>query len=300
MTPTLELTHICEHPSRDMLHGAGGIPLETQWAICYSQWVERTDQKNSKLGARPYNPGLPRVHGGITYNGGAPWSDGYDEAHMIRCAEETQARTRALRPTAKYLCLDHEPKGDDGKLDLLDPANVGRDEFAQTMSMLGKAGFDALWGFPRWSYELSIDKIACIQRLNLRRLILDCYWVQGWTARTYAYNMELMRRNVNILGYSTRDCIFNVRPFWEGSGKPMDAEAMGIQLGILSDLGFRTGWVWHEGTHLSKPDDEYGKHVTATATRLNAPEWKGALSKWAKPTVLTPERLRWMREGGGG
>lgn len=292
----LHLTHACESPNRDLLDGAGGIPLETKWAIVYDQWVERTDPKNSKLGARPYNPGMPSVKGGVAYNGGAPWEDGYDEWHMMRCADDTKGRMESLRPTARFVCLDYEPKGPDGKTDLLNPASVTRDQFAQTMEMIGIAGFDAIWGFPRWEYRLSVDPgiVACIQRTELRRLVLDCYWVEGWAAPQYEQNMRRLRSNVNVLGYSTRHCIVNVRPFVEGTGSEMQPQQFDEQLDILASLGFRRGWVWHEGTHLTKPTHEHHKRVAATAERLRRDEWCKVFEKWA----ILPDQVRWMREGG--
>lgn len=252
----LTIEHVSEHPRRDELRGVGGIPL-SKTRLVYAQFVTPSDPADPTKRMEPYTAGLPRIYGGVVYNGGTPWGEGFDRALMLRAFALTSARfwIQEDEQRTDSLILDFEPQWLD------DPTKLTPAQFAEAMRCLYDCGryFNGLWGFPRWDWKLSPEQLEHVRRVvrGVTTLHLDGYWCAGWGEGKAIRKIDSLANLVFEIGRAPSECVLNHRPVknLDPNAAPLTAGELRTAIKAGMDRGFTHQAVWHDGDEWAKPGD---------------------------------------------
>lgn len=273
------IEHVCEHPDRKLLDGVGGVPL-SRTRLIYNHLVERNDPKNPSLPLRPYNPGLPRVHGGTVYNGGAPWLPGYSGTHMTECLVETRYRFKLRHPPGEIHVIDHE---DDATNAVLADPNANPNHLYRALELYNScvnSDGDGPWAFPRHEWYASIIAHPFVWReaiLHIRRFHLDGYRWYQWNDSQHAAALARLARCLVALGRDPADAVVYHWPFMPGDPTKMHTpESWAFGFRAAAGVGFRRHAVWHEGNEGTRLNSDIDKRFRASLAFCNSPDIRAA------------------------
>lgn len=232
---------------------------------------------------------LPRVHAGKVYNGGTPWSDGFDPQ---RCIEGIKAGLcHSGFGLNDVISIDYE--NDHVNTVLAGGGNA--EQLAKSLRVYllavnGIPGREGPWAFPRHEYLGTIRKnLQEFRRVldTVDRLHLDAYHWHTHGSLQYARTIRNLSEAVKLFSLRPNDCVWYVRLQREGTD-PNQPPIWLTPHELYSDLvtiyseGGRDVAIWHPGDKWRNPAKDEAFRLSLN--RANHTEIRAVFDHFNTPT----------------